>query len=89
MTIPTNVTPRLWSFGNPVQAIVNYYKGRMTREDDQGQEVERSTKGAGGSWKDVPFVWGEGGNGFLITRMTIYNLSQDEFTKNVLVRIFS
>lgn len=60
MTIPTNVTPRLWSFGNPVQAIVNYYKGRMTREDDQGEEVkQRSTKGAKAYGRKVPFVWGE------------------------------
>ena len=33
-----DVTPRLWSFGNPVQAIVNYYKGRPGRM--KGQEVK-------------------------------------------------
>ena len=60
--VTNDVTPRLWSFGNPVQAIVNYYKGRMTREDDGsgGEKVNGENKGGKGLWKEGPFFWGGG-----------------------------
>lgn len=38
---------------------------RQTREDDQGQEVKRSTKGAGGLWKEGPFCLGGNGDDYI------------------------